>query len=427
MTAYTPVPLGDAVPDRLRITLWDFSWYVRTGHGDVFEDIDRAMADAVQRGFNTIRICAMPFLLFRSGLDTAALRLGPLGRPGTEYAGYAQGTRWYDVPGESQIDGRTKLLELFQAAKRHDVSVIVSSWEWQQSSAFLDGREWFDALMAVPADERAVALADAHADLIEFLREHDLDDRVAFVELHNEVQGGHLTEGLDGDLVVALHDRLSRGIARFHERLPDVPVTVNYAHVPVESMRGIPSDIDVLVVHPYIYGVLDEFVQEFGLRGDGGSFPQEHARQLLRSGAPDFADWTVAPDDRWRLTATIVGKPEIYVHDWCDPEAVDRWLYERYGAWRHQMNTRLDEWIDVAADHAVSRGVPLVLGEGYVGYTPLLCTFEEGPVGAEFSRRALRDAVRVGARGAVIGSNAAPQHPMWQDVELQRNLNALLT
>src|SRR5690625_5949436 len=76
---YTPVPLPAHLPERLTITLWDFSWYVRTGPGEPFEDLDAAFAAARERGYNTIRICAMPYLLFGSGLDTSALQLGPLG------------------------------------------------------------------------------------------------------------------------------------------------------------------------------------------------------------------------------------------------------------------------------------------------------------------------------------------------------------
>ena len=114
------------------------------------------------------------------------------------------------------------------------------------------------------------------------------------------------------------------------------------------------------------------------------------------------------------------------MHDWCDPAAWDRWLYERYGLHRLAMEQLLDLWIDVAADWAHEHGVPLVLGEGWVGYTPLHATFEEGPVGADLCRRAVRRAVEVGAWGTVVCSNAAPQHPMWADVALQRELTTLV-
>ncbi|GDY59075.1 hypothetical protein SVIO_096980 [Streptomyces violaceusniger] len=93
---------------------------------------------------------------------------------------------------------------------------------------------------------------------------------------------------------------------------------------------------------------------------------------------------------------------------------------------RLAMEQRLVTWIEAAADWAAGNGVPLVFGEGWIGYTPLHGTFEEGPVGAAFCRRAVEESARVGAWGAVVCSNAAPQHPMWQDIALQRECNAVL-
>ncbi|MCQ4200160.1 cellulase-like family protein [Streptomyces sp. NPDC058783] len=417
-----PVARPSHLPDTLKITLWDFTWYTRTGPGEPFADLDRAFGQAVERGYNTVRICAMPYLLFGSGLDTSRLRLGPLG------GAYAQRVRWYDVPAATQIDARAHLLALFEAARRHDCFVILSSWEYQQSASFAQDRAWFDALMAVAPEHRATALADALADLIDFLADHGgLDDRIAFTELHNEVQGGFLTEDLTGDLVVALRPRLERGLAHFRERHPERMVTVNYARVPVGSLRGVPRDIDVAVFHPYIYGVLDELLDTFALRDSSRPFPQERAeRELLRPGSPALDDWAPPADDRWRLDATVVGRREVYVHDWCDPRRWDAWLYERYAVHRTAMERLLRTWIDAAADWAAETGVPFVFGEGWIGYTPLHGTFEEGPVGAAFCRLAVTASARAGAWGAVVCSNAAPHHPMWDDIGLQRECNALL-
>lgn len=411
-------------PDKLTITLWDFSWYVRTGPGEPFADLDAAFAQAVERGYNTVRICAMPFLLFGSGVDTTALTLGPLG------GAYAQGVRWYDVKAPTTIDARAHLLELFRAARRHDCHVIVSSWEYQQSSAFAAEPAWWDALRAVPPAERPERLADALADLMDLLIAEGLDDRVAYTEIHNEVQIGHLTDGFadDVDKVVELGPALEKAIDRFHTRHPGRLVTANYGGVPHASMRGIPANADVLAVHPYVYGVLDALIAEFGLRGPVADFPQEHAaRHLLKEGAPPVADWTIPDEHAWRRQASIIRQPEIYVHDWADASAFDRWLYDHYGEHRIAMADKLRFWLDVAADWAAAHGVPLVLGEGWVGYTPLRGTFEEGPVGAEICRFAVAQARRVGAWGTVVCSNAAPQHPMWSDIPLQRECNAMFT
>jgi hypothetical protein len=429
MSGYQPVAIPAHLPSQLMITLWDFSWYVRTGAGEPFEDLERAVVEAVERGYNTVRICAMPFLLFGSGIDTSAIELDRLGGE------YAQGVRWYDVKAPTVIDGRAQLLALFEACKRHGLFVILSSWEYQQSSSFAVESAWWDALKAVEPDDRVVRLADALADLIEFLAEHDLDDRVAYTELHNEVQFCHLTEGLisgrvdENAAIVALEPRLSRGVARFHERQPDRPVTVNYAHVPVGAMRGVPAEVDVLVVHPYVYGVLDEVTAAFDLRGSLADFPRAavDAAGILRPGAPSAAEWVLPAESAWKMDATIVGKPEIFLHDWVDAEAFDRFLYERYESHRVEMARVLKIWLDTAADVAAARGIPVVFGEGWIGYTPLHGNFEEGPVGAEFCRLAMRESRRVGAWGTIVCSNAAPQHPMWNDIALQQDCNALFT
>ena len=417
--SYVPVPRPGHLPERLTITLWDFSWYVRTGPGEPFEDLDRAFAEAVDRGYNTVRICAMPYLLFGSGLDTSAVRLGSLG------GDYGQRVRWYDVAQPTVIDARSQLLALFEAAQRHDCYVIVSSWEYQQSSSFAADPDWCEALMTIDPEQRAEAQALALADLIDFLAEHHLDDRVAFTEIHNEVQVGHLADGLPTDpdeRIVALRPRLERALAAFHRRHPDRPVTVNYARVPVGAMRGIPETIDVLVTHPYVYGVLGAFIETYGLRGRIEDFDQSRAHlEVLRPGAPKITEW--APDQPWRLTATIVAKPEIYVHDWGNAEAIDRWLYRNYPTWEQAMITTLRTWLDVARDWAASHGVPIVFGEGWIGYTPKDCRFEEGPIGAEFCRLAIDESMRVHAWGTVVCSNAAPHHAMWSDIALQQLCN----
>ena len=53
--------------------------------------------------------------------------------------------------------------------------------------------------MAIDPEQRAETQALALADLIDFLAEHQLDDRVAFTGIHNEVQVGHLADGLPTD------------------------------------------------------------------------------------------------------------------------------------------------------------------------------------------------------------------------------------
>ncbi len=407
--------------EQLTITLWDFSWYTRTGPGEPFADLDAAFEQAADRGYNTIRICAMPLRLFGAAASTEPLRIEPLG------GGFGQRTRWYDIAGPTELDPLEHTLRLFRAAQRHGFRVIVSSWEYQQSTSFSADRRWYDAIVAVPPAERPVHLANALADLVDALAAEGLDGTIAFVELHNEVQFSRLTDGVEGDPVRELTPWLERGIDAFKQRHRDVLCTANYAGVPTGSLADLPRNMEVAVFHPYINGVLEQMQTEFALRSPALPFPQQRVRdELLRPGAPDLDDWHPGAENAWKLEATVVGR-ELYLHDWCDPAAFDRWLVERYHAWAPLMRERLANWIAAASDFARLRGLPLVFGEGWVGYTPLHGRFEEDAIGAGWCRTAMRLSARYGAWGSIVCSNAAPHHPMWADVALQRECNAILT
>ena len=93
-------------------------------------------------------------------------------------------------------------------------------------------------------------------------------------------------------------------------------------------MRGIPGNVDVLVFHPYVYGVLDDLSTTYGLRGDPrtSTKPAPSGTSCARRTA--LADW--APDGARGGCRHDRRQPEIYVHDWCDAEAFDRWLYGHY-------------------------------------------------------------------------------------------------
>ena len=151
------------LPQRLAITLWDFSWYTLAGQGEPYADLDAALDEAVERGYNAIRICAAPLLLFGGlGLDDLAvdLEIEGLGRsPRGEV--YGNGTRWYDVPGGFRLDLRARLFDLLRGARARGIVIILASWEYQQSPAFAADPRWFAAIDAVALDERYDLLADA--------------------------------------------------------------------------------------------------------------------------------------------------------------------------------------------------------------------------------------------------------------------------
>ncbi|MGR6742148.1 cellulase-like family protein [Microbacterium sp. F1-18] len=404
------------LPPRLTITLWDFSWYTRAGDGEPYADLGAALDEAVDRGYNAVRICAAPLLLFGGlGLDDLAsdLEIEGLGRsPHGEVFG--NGTRWYDVPGGYRLDLRSRFFDLLRGARERGIVVILASWEYQQSPAFAADERWFRAIDAVPLAERYDVLATATIRMLDEIESAGLADTIAFTELHNEV---------DFSIVPAFADGGDAALDRVRAAHPGHLVTASYGKAPFLDLVGLSDRFQVAQLHVYAYGVLDALQRRIDIRSEGtDGFPGEAMRALLVDDAPSFAEYGRAAD--WKFEATVITDQQIYGYDWVDPDLWDRWLYNHYGLYREEMLREIRSRVTALAAWSRRRGIPAVVGEGWVGYTPLRADFEDGPVGTELAEHGVRTALEHGVWGMVLSSNAAPHHPQWSDVAWQRRLNA---
>lgn len=426
----TPDPtLTGAVPEhlpaRLAVCLWDFSWYTRAGAGEPYESVEQAMAETAARGYNAVRICAAPLLLAGGlGLDALAeaLPIEGLGAaPGFGY--YGQRTRWYDSPGGYTIDVRARFFSLLESARRHGIVVILASWEYQQSTSFAGDRAWFDAIDAVPLERRHEVLAEAFGRLLDEIRASGLIDSIAFTELHNEVDFSILppVDAPEGSGV-------ANGITameRLRARHPDQLITVSYGKPPHLAMHRVAPQLQVAQFHVYSYGVLDALQRRIDIRSEGtAGFPNAELRALLRPDAPSVAEYGRPAE--WKLRATVITDQMIYGYDWIDARAWDAWLEAHYDVHHEVMQREIESRVIAIAEWARWRGVPAVVGEGWIGYTPLEGGFEEGPIGKALAEHGIRTALAHGVWGVVACSNAAPHHPMWADVDWQRRMNALV-
>jgi len=410
------------LPRRLTITLWDFTWYTQTTAGEPFHDLDAAFVQAVERGYNTVRICAMPFLLFGDhDVDTQHLRFTNMG------GDVGQRTRWYDAAGGAVLDGRNHLRSLFEAARKHDCYVILSSWEYQQSPAFLADPSWYDALMALPHGKRHTALAESMNRLVQYLKDHGLADRIAYAELHNEVDLSRLSpDGPHGkEAYRGQRELVADGVRTMQAAHPDILATTCYGIPPYADMDAVPDNGQIAHFHVYIYGVLAALEEWAGVRVPPPDFPRPQLQSLLRDDAPTF-DGYAKEVEPWRLEATGVSPSMFYSYDCVDPAKWDRWLYENYHAYKVAMTQAIDDKLAVLARWADQHEIPAVIGEGWIGYTPLLAEFEDGPIGQGLAEHALERCMEHGFWGVVLGSNSAPQHPGWKNVKWQKKWNARL-
>lgn len=409
------------LPERLTVCLWDFSWYTRAGSGDPYEDVDKAMSETAARGYNAVRICAAPLLLAGGlGLEKLARTLpieGLGAAPGGGY--YGQRTRWYDAPGGYELDVHARFFALLTSAKKHGIFVILASWEYQQSTAFAGDPAWFDAIDAVPLERRFEVLADAFGALLDKIRVAGMIDSIAFTELHNEVDFSILppVDSEQGTNGLAAMERL-------RSRHADQLITVSYGKPPHLAMHLVAPDLDVAQFHVYSYGVLDALQRRIDIRAEGtAGFPNAELRALLRPDAPRVSDYGRPAE--WKMRATVITDQMVYGYDWIDAAAWDAWLEAHYDAHHEVMQREIESRTIAIAEWARWRGIPAVIGEGWIGYTPRDGGFEEGPVGRALAEHGIRTARDHGVWGVVTCSNAAPHHPMWADAEWQRQMNAL--
>lgn len=420
------ITLPSHLPRKLTISLWDFSWYTMTQPGEPYHDLAARFDELVERGYNTIRICAMPYFLFGpDGKREGPLRFGNLGEVGKR-------TRWYNCAGGAELDGHAHLLELFRQAKEHDCYVILSSWEYQQSPSFLATPELADELAAIPPADRFMALARSMERLITFLKEEGYGDRIALAELHNELEFGGLTQvGLEQGisfedktpLLTCMRPYIEEALEYLRNRHSDTLISISHVLIHDYPKQLVASNTQVGQFHLYLNGVLQELMDETGIWDEAVPFPNPRVRALLREDAPPFESYRLPEGEEWRLKGNPIGLRLFYLHDWTDPDRWDYFLYERYGAHKLAMLQKTDQRFADVAWWAEQAGVPVVVGEGYVGYTPLLATFEEGSVGKFAAEYAIRKGMELGFWGMVLCSNCAPHHPFWNDVGWQKRMN----
>jgi hypothetical protein len=414
--------------------MWDVAWYARTQRGEAFADLEQAFAEAAERGYNTIRISADPLLIYKEdGTRRAkAIRISNLG------GAIGQRTRWYDFAGGATVDLEASLIALFEAAKRHSFFIIVSTWVYQQTLTLLDEPELAEEILAIPPGERFLALANAHSRLIDLLEERGLADRIAYVELHNEVEYSRLAEVAKPgqDYTTAEKPYLETAIAWLRQRHPKYLFTCAFGEQVPHRMHMLPDNVQVAHHHIYIYGVLAELERSVGLEPEfepvptgapeaalAAGFPPDAARAMLRPGAPAFSEWQLPAGNEWKLEGNFLDTRLFYLHDWVDPDKWDLWLYEHYHLYRESMREGMRARLEAIADWAAERAVPAVIGEGWLGYTPLYADFEDGPVGKNICEYGIERALELGFWGVILGSNAAPHHPHWNDVSWQQRIS----
>lgn len=177
-------------PRRLTIAMWDFSWLNAHYLGGSFEDFDQVTDELLERGFNTVRIEAFPWVIGQ--LSNVEEQTTVPGDPLSTW-GHCDKDRTHAVAQE--------LAEFMALTKQKGIYVILSTW----------GRTHLEY-----PDKDPEAFILVWEKTMAFLAERDLLSHVLYIDLDQEFPffsayrpkldklGGKVTTS--GDLVDAMED-----------------------------------------------------------------------------------------------------------------------------------------------------------------------------------------------------------------------------
>ena len=220
--------------------MWDFSWLERRWPGAGYEDWDRALAELVERGYDTVRIDAYPHLVARDG--EKPWRLLPVWN---QQAWGAQSAITVQV--------LPQLTDFIRRAAHHGVEVALSSWFRQDVDDVRMG-------LLTPAD-----LAQAWIATLDVLDSAGVLGSIAYVDLANEfphplwapfIYGTDWGTGFTVD-----HPRIeawiTESVGLVRTAYPDLAYTYSFTGKVQDMARADVRALDVLEPHLWMAGASD--------------------------------------------------------------------------------------------------------------------------------------------------------------------------
>ena len=144
------------------ITMWDFSWLERRWPGAGYEDIEQALDELVERGYDAVRIDAYPHLIFND--PEAEYELLPV-----------WGVNDWGAPMRCKVRNIQKeLLDFIRACAERGVAVALSSWFRRDT-----GESW--RWLSSPEKH-----AEAWSCVLQAIAEAGLSQHILYCDLCNE-------------------------------------------------------------------------------------------------------------------------------------------------------------------------------------------------------------------------------------------------
>lgn len=234
---------------RLAISMWDFSWLFANCPGGAYEDLDRRVAEAAERGYNTLRVDCFPghFLEDESRFEKT-------------WDPAVNTPQWGERPAAITCNVRKKVAELAEACRKHKIWLGLDSWDILS----ILGRDNSNFVIQEADEEREFTrYGEVWVKALKMMREDGVLERAVWIAPMNEVPnfaGGRvatLKKTKNPEEVNAIYRRVNGWMAapiRAEVASEKIPISYSSNGDPNYGAR-LTDDYDVVDLH-FMPGVI---------------------------------------------------------------------------------------------------------------------------------------------------------------------------
>jgi len=394
-----PGQLPGHLPKKLSITFFYSNWLCSVP-GSPFADIENCFRGMKERGFNTARVgVGLNYIFTPNG--------NPRGKMEFEW-----GTNCSINHSIERIDVMERLIHLLELARRHKVWIILTSWEYQDSSCVSDPTVRAE-MSSIPHENRFMHLAEHHDRLLAILKDKQLAENVAFVEIHNEPEYSDFPQGAASK---GLHEQ---AIAMLRERHPDILFSADFAS---HNYSIVPDNAQVFDQHIYAgsgwhTNLYDQTVNNEQVDPQNPRAFEPLRRVLKEKDVISWdefmaANWKMGRDDKvasekWRRMGWMFANLDIA--RW------DDFMAESFKEWKSIIWEKALKIFDEDAREGKRRGLPMVLDEGGYFNPPPQSQWELTPDGLSLLELFADLAIKYDYWGFMPGTYSGPRHILWRE------------
>ena len=409
-TQSAPVGVPAHLPPRMAICSWIWSWVTFARPEEPYGDLEKCVAGLKERGFNAIRVDAgLNWCFTLDGNPRGEMEFGPWA------PGVSSNLSTVNQKGGARHDVLKRLVRLMELAKQYDIYVILTSWEYQDSTWMVVDPKIRAEVYGIPEKDRLMALARQHDQLLRILKQKGLDKHVAFVEVHNEIEYSDFPKGQEGK---ALH---RAAIAFLRAAHPDVLISADYgSHDPAI----VPDNGQGYDQHMYS-GAAMYFGNLYNATVMGPAFDKADPRKnpiLARILKKDIMPW----DEAMKRMGAVrpFWHPIIWLYDNIDNAKFDAYMLESLPKLMPQIKAEAERQFEGDAREAARRRLPAVLDEGGYFYPPVGARWEQSAEGLAYFEFMAGLAIKHGYWGFMPTTYCGPEHPLWvEKAEWLRTIN----